>query len=63
MIVDYMVRRNELTKKGFEIRLPLDIMVAVMIVSAFLVVWIIGEVIIEPYRPIHGAPEVFEPMD
>lgn len=63
MIVDYILRRNDLTKKGYEIRLPLDIMVAVMIVSAALVLWIIGEVIIEPYRPIRGSTEVFEPMD
>ena len=48
MIVDYVVRRNELTKKGYEIRLPLDIMVAVMIIGAALIIAISFEVLIEP---------------
>lgn len=49
MIVDYILRRNELTAKGNVVRLPLDIMVAVMMVGAGLILWIIWEVIIEPY--------------
>jgi len=49
MIIDYILRRNELTAKGYKIRLPLDIMVSVMMVGAALILWILWEVIIEPY--------------
>lgn len=49
MIVDYFIRRNELTSKGFQVRLPVDIMVSVMIILAALIMSIIWEVIIEPY--------------
>ena len=50
MIIDYILRRNDLTSKGHEVRLPLDIMVAVMMIGAVLVLWIIWEVIEEPYK-------------
>lgn len=50
MIVDYILRRNELTSKGHEVRLPLDIMIAVAMVGAALILWILWEVIVEPYK-------------
>jgi hypothetical protein len=50
MVVDYIVRRNELTSKGYTVRLPLDIMISVMIVTVALILWIIWEVITEPYK-------------
>lgn len=50
MIVDYILRRNELTSQGVNIRLPLDIIVAVMMVGTALVLMITWEVIIEPYN-------------
>lgn len=46
-IVDYIVRRKELTSKGYNIRLSLDIMVASMIVGLGLVIGITWEVISE----------------
>jgi hypothetical protein len=48
MVVDYIMRRNELTSKGYTVRLPLDIMVSVMIVTIALILWITWEVIVEP---------------
>ena len=48
MIVDYILRRNEHTSKGFTVRLPLDIIVAAMIIGAGLIIAITWEVIIEP---------------
>ena len=49
MIVDYLLRRNELTSRGIDIRLPLDIMIVIMIIAAVLITWISWEVIVEPY--------------
>ena len=49
MIVDYILRRNEFTSKGNEVRLPLDIMISVMMIGAALILFVLWEVIIEPY--------------
>ena len=49
MIVDYLTRRNEITAKGHQVKLPLDIMIGVMMVGVALIIWITWEVIIEPY--------------
>ena len=62
MIVDYILRRNELTAKGYDIRLPLDITVAVSMIGAALVLWILWEIIVEPYKNIptvnYDVPDV-----
>lgn len=50
MIVDYILRRNELTSQGISVRLPLDIIVGVMMVGTALILMITWEVIIEPYN-------------
>ncbi len=50
MIVDYILRRNELTAKGHDVRLALDIMIAVAIIGALLILLITWEVIVEPYK-------------
>ena len=47
MIVDYILRRNKLTAKGHDVRLALDIMIAVAIIGAALILWITWEIIIE----------------
>ena len=50
MIVDYISRRKELSNNGLNPRLALDIMVAVAVVGAGLIAWIIYEVMNEPYQ-------------
>ncbi len=49
MIIDYILRRNELTSKGIHPRLVLDVMVAVMMVGLALIVWVTYDVIVLPY--------------
>lgn len=49
MIIDYILRRNELTSKGIEIKFTLDVMIAVMMIGLALIISITWEVIIEPY--------------
>lgn len=47
MVIDYVARRNELTSKGIDIRISLDIIVAVMIIAIALILSIIWEIIVE----------------
>ena len=49
MIVDYILRRKELTAKGIEIKFTLDVIVAVMMIGLALIIMVTYEVIIEPY--------------
>lgn len=50
VVVDYILRRNELTSNGHSVRLSLDVLISTMIVGIALIVWITWEVIIEPYK-------------
>ncbi len=50
LIVDYLIRRNELTSKGHKVRLPLDILVVTMILGLVLILWVTFDVIYLPYN-------------
>lgn len=65
MIVDYILRRNELTAKGHKIKFTLDILVAVMMIGLALIILITYEVIIEPYtdNPAVDIATEIEPID
>ena len=49
LIVDYILRRNELTSKGHEVRLPVDILVVTMIIGLVLILWVTYDIIVLPY--------------
>lgn len=62
MIIDYILRRNELTAKGVDIKLTLDVLVAVMMIGFALIAWITYEVINEPYQD-NPSLDFVEPID
>ena len=63
LIVDYLIRRNELTSKGHEIRLPLDILVITMILGLVLILYVTFDVIFLPYNNTNGTSVHVEPAD
>jgi uncharacterized membrane protein YidH (DUF202 family) len=60
LIVDYILRRNEITSKGHEVRLPVDILVISMVLGLVLILWVTFDVIRLPYNisPIAQAMEL-----
>ena len=50
MIIDYFLRRRELTNRDIPIKASLDIMVSIMIIGLALVAWVTYDVIVLPYE-------------
>ncbi len=49
LIVDYIIRRKEITSKGHDIRLSIDILVVTMIIGLALILWVTYDIIRLPY--------------
>ena len=66
LIVDYILRRNEITSKGHDVRLSLDILVVTMIIGLALILWVTYDIMTLPYKynPLQQAQAIeIEPMD
>ena len=48
LIVDYIIRRKEITSKGGSVRFSLDVLIATMMIALALIIWMLWVVVINP---------------
>ena len=63
LIVDYILRRNEITSKGHHVRLSLDILVTTMIIGLALILWVTYDIMRLPYKNLPGQTVEIEQID